>query len=186
VNVFARWSRGLAAYDPLAPPTEIDTSLRTYPNASELVFGLSAAWDTAAWNVVVGAESRRFIGAGPDALQSPDSGWEYALDARPLVHLHKGFYAGVDLSYQASFPLGINPNSQLVEDPAVTQVAPMFVYSPMGSTAYSRPQIRLVYRAAWLNQGALDLYVPDDPRHAHDVVQYLGLQAEWWFNSSYR
>jgi maltoporin len=186
MNLFARVSKGLAAYDPLAPPTEIDTSLRTYPNASELVFGLSAAWDTARWNVVVGAESRRFVGAGPDALQSPDGGWEYALDARPLVRLDKGFYAGADLSYQARFPLGINPNSQLVEDPGVTQIAPMLVYSPTGPTAYSRPQIRLVYRAAWLNQGALDLYVPDDPRHAHDFVQYLGLQAEWWFNSSYR
>ena len=34
------------------------------------------------------------------------------------------------------------------------------------------------------NQGALDAYVPDDPRHAHGTVYYLGLQAEWWFNSS--
>ena len=30
----------------------------------------------------------------------------------------------------------------------------------------------------------LDLYVPDDPRHGHDWVHFLGVQAEWWFNST--
>jgi hypothetical protein len=66
----------------------------------------------------------------------------------------------------------------------VFQIAPMVVYSPMGPSAYDRPQLRLVYRAAHLNDGALDLYVPDDPRHAHSWVHFLGVQAEWWFNSS--
>jgi hypothetical protein len=66
----------------------------------------------------------------------------------------------------------------------VFQVAPMVVYSPMGPSAYDRPQLRAVFRAAHLNQGALDNYVPDDPRHAHDWVYFLGLEAEWWFNSS--
>ena len=63
------------------------------------------------------------------------------------------------------------------------QIAPMIVYSPMGPSAYDRPQLRAVFRAAHLNQGALDDYVPDDPRHAHDWVYFLGLEAEWWFNS---
>jgi hypothetical protein len=39
-------------------------------------------------------------------------------------------------------------------------------------------------RAAHLDGGALDLYVPDDPRHAHAWQYFLGVQAEWWFNSS--
>jgi maltoporin len=185
LNLFARWSRGLTAYDELAPPTEIDTTLRTFPSASELVFGLSGAWDTHAWNLMVGAQSRRFLGAGP-RTDNPDDGWEYAIDARPLFRARADFYGGVDLSFQARFPNGLNPTSQLAEDPAVTQIAPMIVYSPMGSSAYARPQIRFVYRAAFLNQGALDLYVPDDPRHAHATVHFLGFEAEWWFNSSYR
>ena len=66
----------------------------------------------------------------------------------------------------------------------MSQIAPMVVYSPMGPGAYARPELRLVYRAAHLNQGALDLYAPDDPRRAHPWVHYLGVQAEWWFNSS--
>ncbi|HTJ41696.1 MAG TPA: carbohydrate porin [Kofleriaceae bacterium] len=185
LNLFARWSRGLSAYDELAPPTELDTSLKTFPRASEIVFGLSGAWDTSRWNVMVGAESRRFVGAGP-RTDNPDNGWEYALDVRPLALLGHDVYAGADLSFQARFPRGLNPTSQLAEDPGVTQIAPMLVYSPMGAHAYARPQLRLVYRAAFLNQGALDLYVPDDPRHAHSTVHFFGLQAEWWFNSSYR
>jgi hypothetical protein len=60
----------------------------------------------------------------------------------------------------------------------------MLVYSPMGPSAYDRPQLRLVYRASHLNDGARDEYVPDDPRHAHTWVHFLGVQAEWWFNSS--
>jgi hypothetical protein len=56
----------------------------------------------------------------------------------------------------------------------------------MGPSAYDRPQLRLVYRAARLNEGARDLYVPDDPRRAETWVHFLGVQAEWWFNSTYR
>ena len=93
------------------------------------------------------------------------------------------FFAGADVSYQARFPRGLNPTTQRAEDPAVFQIAPMFVYSPMGGSGYDRPQLRLVYRAAHRNQAALDEYVPDDPRHRHTWMHFLGIQAEWWFNS---
>ncbi|MBL9013247.1 MAG: hypothetical protein JNL83_03670, partial [Myxococcales bacterium] len=46
------------------------------------------------------------------------------------------------------------------------------------------PQLRLVYRGARRNQAALDEYVPDDPRHLHTWTHFLGIQAEWWFNSN--
>ena len=96
----------------------------------------------------------------------------------------RDWFVGADLSYQARFPQGLNAITLRAEDPAVFQIAPMIVYSPMGPSAYDRPQLRLVYRAAHLNQAALDLYVPDDPRHAHEWLYFLGVQAEWWFNSS--
>ena len=31
---------------------------------------------------------------------------------------------------------------------------------------------------------ARDLFVPDDPRHDHTWTHFLGVQAEWWFNSA--
>ena len=60
----------------------------------------------------------------------------------------------------------------------------MLVYSPMGPSSYDRPQLRLLYRAAHFNDAALASFVPDDPRRDHTWTHFLGVQAEWWFNSS--
>ncbi len=185
-NLFARWSKGLAAFDELAPPFGFDTELRTYPRASEIVLGLGANWDDAWGHVLFGGYARRFVDADPN-VRDRDDGWEYAVDVRPMAHVHKGLFAGIDVAYQARFPRGLMPSTQLAADPGVVSVAPMLAYSPMGTSAYDRPQLRLVYRVAKLSDGALALYAEDDPRRAHPTVHYLGAQAEWWFNSnSYR
>jgi maltoporin len=182
LNVFARYAKGLAAFDELAPPTSFGRELET-SNASELSVGLSGNYDFALGQLMLGALSRRFIDADTTSVD-PDDGWEYAIAARPLVRIGSGFYAGGDVSYQARFPRGLNAITLRAEDPAEFQIAPMLVFSPMGPSAYDRPQLRLVYSASHLNDGARDLYVPDDPRHDHAWVYFLGVQAEWWFNSS--
>jgi hypothetical protein len=183
LNLFMRYATGLAAFDELAPPTSFGPDLKT-SKASELTFGLSGNYDSAFGNMMVAALSRRFIDATGSTTDDPDNGWEYALDARPLAKLAPDWFAGADVSYQARFPDGLNRTTLKAEDPAIFGIAPMIVYSPMGPSAYDRPQLRAVFYAQHLNQGALDDYVPDDPRHAHPWVYYLGLQAEWWFNSS--
>ena len=185
-NLFARWSKGLAAYDELAPPTGFGTDLKVFPRASELVFGLGANWDDRWGHVLFGANARRFVDADPNT-RDVDDGWEYTVDARPLAHVYEGLFAGVDLSYQARFPRGLMPSTQVAADPSVVSIAPMLVLSPMGPSAYDRPQLRLVWRAARQNEGARALYADDDPRRARTWVHFLGVQAEWWFNStSYR
>jgi hypothetical protein len=182
LNLFTRYAAGLAAFDELAPPTTFGRNLET-TNANEFTFGVSGNWDHKLGNVMIGALSRRFIDADTNATD-PDDGWEYAIDARPLVRVVPDFFIGGDVSYQARFPKGLNNNTLRAEDPAIFQIAPMLVWSPMGPSAYDRPQIRFVYRAAHLNQAALDEYVVEDPRHSREWVHFLGLQAEWWFNSS--
>jgi hypothetical protein len=182
LNVFARYAKGLAAFDELAPPTSFGTDLKTQ-HASELTFGLSGNYDHARGNLMIGALSRRFVDADQNSTD-PDDGWEYAIDARPLVRLAPDWFVGADISYQARFPRGINPITETAEDPAVFEIAPTAVFSPLGPSSYDRPQLRFVYRAAHLNQGALDLYVPGDERAGHAWVHFLGVQAEWWFNSS--
>ncbi|MDQ3370241.1 MAG: carbohydrate porin, partial [Myxococcota bacterium] len=185
LNLFARYAKGLAAFDELAPPTSFGADLKT-TRANELSFGASGNWDLGFGHVMLGALSRRFTDAdGPGA--DYDDGWEYALAARPLFNVIPGareVFLGADVSYQARFPNGLNPTTQLAQDPSVFQLAPMLVYSPMGPSGYDRPQLRLVYRAAFLNEAAQDLYVPGDPRREHGVTHFLGVQAEWWFNSS--
>ena len=183
LNLFTRYATGLASFDELAPPTSFGPDLKT-SKASELTFGLSGNYDSAFGNMMVAALSRRFIDATGSTTDNPNNGWEYALDARPLARLATEWFVGGDISYQAKFPDGLNQTTLKAEDPAIFQIAPMLVYSPMGPSSYDRPQLRAVFNAAHLNQGALDGYVPDDPRHAHDWVYFLGLQAEWWFNSS--
>lgn len=182
VNLFARYAKGLAAFDELAPPTSFGRELTTQ-RASELTFGASANWDHELGNLMIGALSRRFVDADRNATD-PDDGWEYAIDARPLVRVAPDWLVGGDLSYQARFPSGLNPITLRAEDPAVLQIAPMIAWSPMGPSSYDRPQLRLVYRAAHLNEGARNLYVPRDPRHDREWVHFLGVAAEWWFNSS--
>jgi hypothetical protein len=182
LNLFMRYAKGLAAFDELAAPTSVGPDLTT-TNANELSFGASGNWDSPFGNMMVGALSRRFEDASGNA-SNPNDGWEYALDARPLAKVLPDWFVGADISYQARFPQGLNPITLRAEDPAVFQFAPMIVYSPMGPSAYDRPQIRLVYRIAHLNDGALDQYVPDDPRHGRPWQYFLGVQAEWWFNSS--
>jgi maltoporin len=183
LNVFLRYAQGLAAFDPLALPTSFGTDLKT-SNANEFLFGISGNWDASYGNMMVGVLSRRFIDATGATTGDPNNGWEYAVDARPLLKLVPDWFVGADISYQARFPDGLNPNTLLAEDPAVFQFAPMVVFSPLGPSAYDRPQLRLVYRGAWLNQAALDQYAPSDPRYGHSFVQFLGVEAEWWFNSS--
>ena len=181
LNLYLRYAKGLAAFDELAPPTTFGPDLTTQ-NVDELTAGVSGNWDWSMGSVMIGALSRRFIdGNGGGDF---DSGWEYAVDARPLVRVLPDTYAGVDVSYQARFPQGLNPISERAEDPSVFQIAPMVVYSPIGSSGYDRPQLRFVINAAHLNDGARDLYVDQDPRHAHAWSYFLGFQAEWWFNSS--
>jgi len=181
LNLFARYASGLAAFDELAPPTSFGPDLKT-DRASELQFGLSGNFDHELFQVMVGAVSRRFIDADTTSTD-PDDGWGYAVGARPLARIIPEWYVGADVSYQARFPKGLNPITLRADDPAMFQLAPMIVFSPMGPSSYDRPQLRLVYRAAHLNQAALDTYVPEDPRHDQAWVHFLGLQAEWWFNS---
>ncbi|HTL33821.1 MAG TPA: carbohydrate porin [Kofleriaceae bacterium] len=182
LNGFVRYANGLAAFDELAPPTSFGPDLKTN-RANELTFGLSGNYDMEFAQLMLGVLSRRFTDADADTADA-DDGWEYAFDVRPLARIVPSWYVGADISYQARFPRGLNPITLRAEDPALFQLAPMLVYSPMGPSAYDRPQLRLVYRYAHLNEAALDEYVPMDPRHDHATVHYIGVQAEWWFNST--
>ena len=53
-----------------------------------------------------------------------------------------------------------------------------------GPELFARPELRLLYAVSLLNDGALDRYPEDDPRYGRDVQHFLGVGAEWWFNSS--
>lgn len=184
-NFFARLSKGLAAFDELAPPMGFDNNLKTFSKATETVLGFSANFEAGPGAIVAGGYTRRFVDADKNSADR-DDGWEYVVAARPQVSVNDDVHVAMDLAYQVRFPRGISPTALVALDPAIWHVAPMLLYSPFGNSPYDRPQFRLVYRAAHLNEGALDLYAIDDPRRSDAWVHYLGVQAEWWFNSTYR
>jgi len=184
-NLFLRYGQGLGAFNEMAIPFGFDADKRTFPRANELVIGLSANYERGIFGVMGGGYVRRFVDADPN-LYDEDDGWEFVLDVRPSVVLWGPLQAAVDLSYQQRFPTGMSPSALELMSPAIFQVAPMLVFAPLGPGSYSRPHIRVLYRLAYLNEGALDLYATEDPRADEQLVHYLGIQVEWWFNSSYR
>ncbi|MCB9655384.1 MAG: carbohydrate porin [Deltaproteobacteria bacterium] len=185
VNLFVRLARGLAAFDELDVPSGLDEHRQSFPGASEFLLGASGNYETGALGVLLGSYIRRFTDADRSSKDEDDY-WEGIVDVRPYVGLMDLFQVAVDVSYQQRLPRGPSPTLLEVMNPAVFQVAPMVVLSPNGSGSYARPQVRLVYAAAHLNEGARDLYPEEDIRHDRAWNHFFGLQAEWWFNSTYR
>jgi hypothetical protein len=129
-SLFAKWSKGLAAFDELAAPTSFDAELRTFAKASELVLGAGGSWDAARYHVVAATYLRRFIDADVNT-RDRDDGWEYAANVRPAVKLHDhGVYAALDLGYEARFPKGLQPTTQAAADATIVSVAPMLTFHP--------------------------------------------------------
>lgn len=183
-NVFARFSQGLTAYDELATPFGFDPTRKTFPGAAEVVLGTSVNYERGPAGVMAGGYLRRFVDA--DGNDDRDDRWEWIADVRPSYAVNGSMLAAVDVSYQRAYPRGISPTMLLATEPAVFQIAPMFVYAPFGAGSYERPQFRVLYRAAHLNDGARDLYPMEDARRSIPWVHFLGMQVEWWFNSTYR
>jgi maltoporin len=57
-------------------------------------------------------------------------------------------------------------------------------FSPSGRGSYKRPQIRAIFNATFRDSGARGLYATDDVFSQRSVEYFIGLGAEWWFNSS--
>jgi hypothetical protein len=184
-NLFLRYSQGLAAYGEMGIPFGVNAEKRTWPNASELLIGVSANYERGRFGVMGAGYLRRFTDADQE-LYDEDDGWELVVDVRPWVVLWGPLQLALDLSYQARFPSGMSPTALEVLNPGVFQAAPMLIFAPLGPGSYARPHIRLMYRYAHLNEGALDTYALEDPRRNDQNVHYFGIMVEWWYNSSYR
>ena len=81
-----------------------------------------------------------------------------------------------------------DPGLNRVLSPKVFRGSLMPIISPKGEGTYSRPIIYLVYTLSVLNQDARDaLFEPTDLRYGNSsLYHYVGIGAEWWFQSSYQ
>lgn len=191
-NIFLRVATGLAAYGPLSVPYGLDRQKRTVA-AREFQAALSTHLDFDHVGLLTAAYARFFRDADRNDYDR-DDGWEGAVAIRPTIFVNRFYHQAFEFSVQARAPRGLEPESYRLTIPAVVAISAIPALSfDKGSLA--RPQFRLVYTLSVMNEGArLDLPRDDprrdgcDPRGACPATtqHYLGLQAEWWFNSSYR
>jgi len=184
LNLFAHYARGLAAYGEFAIPFGLDEDKRA-KRAEEFLAALSGNWEYTAWfGLQLGSYLRYFKDADRNTYDW-DDGWEYVVAGRPQVFLHRHAAIAAELSYQLRHPAGLNPWTEEKGIPGTfkASILPMLTFD---RGCYSRPHLRLIYTLTYQNQAARDLYNPIDPRHDMTIGHYIGLQAEWWFNSTYR
>lgn len=184
-NVFLRYAADLAAYGELGIPFGVNTD-ETARGASDLLGGIAGTVETDYGNATVGSYLRSFHTA-----QQIDTHREYReaiFAARLHGYLTDQIHPGVEVSHQVRAPRGPHPETEEYgrpqqQAPTVTKVSLIPAFSLEPST-YSRPQFRLLYTAAFLNESARLLYRPEDGRRDRDVQHYLGVMVEWWFNSA--
>ena len=108
--------------------------------------------------------------------------------SRPHVVLHEYFYLAFELSHQLKKTNGLTrmpDDSEKNILPQVTKLSLIPIVT-IGGGNYARPQLRLVYTAAFQNDDAKALYNEHDIRSKRSVLHYFGLSAEWWFNVGHR
>jgi maltoporin len=90
----------------------------------------------------------------------------------------------VEGSYQQRRIAIVRPGDDGPLTASVTKLGVMPYFSPSGKGSFKRPQIRLLYVASFRDSGARGLYPVEDVFNQRSVEHYLGIGAEWWFNSS--
>lgn len=180
-NLFFRHSRGLAAYDELAVPEGLDID-RSANDASLTRLALSANYETEWFGATVGGYVQWFQDADGNS-NDPDDYLEGVFAIRPVIFVTDHFHQAFEYSYQRRIPEGLSARTDTYLEPAISKIAVMPTLS-LDRAVYARPQIRLIYSVSLLNEGARDQWPLGDVRHDESVQHYLGIGAEWWFNSS--
>src|ERR1019366_6148149 len=134
---------------------------------------------------LLGGAYLRFFRDGDPSLTSTQKYDEGTLVLRPQVFLGEHWGVAGEASFQArryAFPDPENTSSPLTA--SLWRFGLMPYFSPAGRGSFVRPQFRVVYVATVRNRGAQELYAPQDVFYQRDVEHFLGLNVEWWFNSS--
>lgn len=179
INVFARYARGLAAYDELAAAQAVNRDRRSV-DAYESRLAFSANLQTELVSVMVGGYGRIF-NDGDVNEEDFDDRQELSAAIRPMLRLG-AFTPAVEASIQVSRTNGLNPRTGGQSIARIVQLAalPAFTFTQTPG-AYSRPRVNGVIAYSMLNPAALSYYAEADPRSELDSVWFFGVTAEWWF-----
>jgi len=182
VQLFARYARGLAAYDPLQVP-DTTANDKTTAGSSDALIALGGNWEHGMFGALFGAYIRSFRDGDPAAtsLNKFDEG---TVVVRPQVYIGQHWGVAVEGSYQERRFQYLDPNTNAPLNASEWRGGVIPYFSPSGRGSYARPQLRLVYAITDRNAGARELYAPDDVFSQRTIEHYIGIGAEWWFNSS--
>ncbi|MFK7999599.1 MAG: carbohydrate porin [Polyangiales bacterium] len=182
VNIFARYARGLAAYDTFDAPFRRG---RVVPSdsAREALVAISANFEYSLFGVQLGAYYRSFRDADVNTFGGGAFN-EGAINIRPQVFF--GDFAGVsvDFSYQALALAALDERSGQALRGGVTKIGIIPFISLAGRGTFARPRLRLIYNVSLRDEGAQALYPVEDPRSGSGVEHFIGIGAEWWFDST--
>ena len=181
-SLVLRHARGIAAYDPLAVPITFALD-RTTSGASETQLAISGNFETDQFSVL-GAAYMRFFRDGSPEQTSTQKYDEGAVVLRPSVFIGDHFGVSVEGSYQQRRLAVVLPGATDPIHAGVAKVGIMPYFSPAGKGSYKRPIIRLLYNASFRDSNARALYAIEDVFSQRSTEHYLGIGAEWWFNSS--
>jgi maltoporin len=182
VQLFVRHAEGIAAYDPLAVPLTFAND-RTTRGSTETLVALGGNYEDGAFGLLVGGYLRAFRDGDP----SPTTSQKYdegIFAVRPQLYLGQHWGIAVEGAFEARRFAVLDPNTDqpLVASAWRAGVIPYF--SPSGRGSYKRPQLRIIYALTARNSAARELYPAQDVFSQRSTEQFLGLGAEWWFNSS--
>lgn len=180
-HAFVRYARGVAAYGDLAVPSALDASKRA-THAEELLLAISGNYEWNLTSTMMAAYLRGFDDGGSGEY-SPNKYWEGILALRPSVYTSKYTGVAAEMSYQYKVRKVLDDEGRH-RVPQAWRLSVMPFVSPMGWGSYKRPLINAVYTATFRNEAAKELYPTEDPRASRRTEHYLGIHAEWWFDSS--
>jgi maltoporin len=179
LNLWVRYANGLAAFDELQQPMGLDKNRRA-DGADELRVAVSGNVESTHMGVMFGGYYRFFKDADPNEVDY-DDGHEMAAAIRPFLFFGQ-FTPALEASIQLRRPNGLNPRTNRQEIARVVQLAALPAIS-LGERpgTYSRPQLRLIVAADFMNQAALDQFPERDVRAGVATAYFFGARAEWWF-----
>jgi hypothetical protein len=111
---------------------------------------------------------------------------EGILVVRPQIWFGERAGVFVEGSYQKQQRGILDETGSKPVDGSLQRIGVVPFLSPAGRGSYRRPQLRAIWLATRRDDGARSLYPADDPFARRKIEHFIGLEAEWWFNSSYR
>jgi len=180
-HLFIRHARGIAAYDPLSSPTTFAND-RTTGSANDTLIALGGNLESSLVGIQWGGYLR-FFRDGSEGITSIQKFDEGTVVARPHLFFAEHWGLALEGSYQRRIYGSVDATG-LQHAGGLTRFGVIPYFSPAGKGTFKRPQLRLLYVLTARDQGARDLYPKEDVFAQRPLEHFLGLSAEWWFNSS--